>query len=400
MLAESGEEALRAVLRHEFAVILLDVAMPRMTGFEAAAILKERDRYRRVPIIFVTASAYDMEHIYRAYDVGAVDCLRKPVDPHELRSKVGVFVELFRQRRRIEGQAREIREAQLREQRLLLVRAETALRESEALYQLTFEEAPVGIGQANPDARWVRVNQRLCEILGHTREDLLRGSLPELASGSQADLIAAGLDSLRSGEARLYVREHEIRRPDGAPTWIHLTVSTLRGPDGSIARFIAVLGDVTERRRLEAERGRLLAELREGIRARDDFLIIAAHELKTPMTPLRLLIGSLLHRLRRTPDQCSPEDVERRVRRLDEAAQRVETMVDWLLEVSRMSIGQLSLEREELDLANAREPGRRPGRGRREGTPATITVAASAPVIGRFDRLRMEEVVGASSPTP
>ena len=109
VLAGSGREALALVLRQDFAVILLDVAMPRMDGFETAAIIKEREQSKLIPILFITASVYDMEHVFRGYNVGAVDYLRKPVDPHAVRAKVAVFVELYRQRKKIETQEDGIR---------------------------------------------------------------------------------------------------------------------------------------------------------------------------------------------------------------------------------------------------------------------------------------------------
>src|SRR5262245_19417734 len=94
VFAGGGDEALSHVLRTEFAVILLDVAMPGIDGFEAATIIKSREQSRLIPIIFITAAVFDMDHIFRGYDVGAVDYLRKPIDPHEVRAKVAVFVEL------------------------------------------------------------------------------------------------------------------------------------------------------------------------------------------------------------------------------------------------------------------------------------------------------------------
>jgi CheY-like chemotaxis protein len=128
VLARSGEEALSQVLRHDFALILLDVAMPGMDGFQVASIIKERERSKLIPIIFITASVYEMDHVFRGYTVGAVDYLRKPIDPQALRSKVAVFVELFRQRKQIERQTAQLRDVELREQQSLRVRAEEALR--------------------------------------------------------------------------------------------------------------------------------------------------------------------------------------------------------------------------------------------------------------------------------
>jgi CheY-like chemotaxis protein len=116
VLARSGPEALVEVLRRELAVILLDVAMPGMDGFEVASAIKEREQSKLTPIIFLTASVFDMDHIFRRYPVGAVDYLRKPLDPHALRAKVAVFVELHRQKRQIERQAAVIREAEQKRQ--------------------------------------------------------------------------------------------------------------------------------------------------------------------------------------------------------------------------------------------------------------------------------------------
>ena len=96
LVARSGAEALRLVLKNEFAVILLDVRMPRMDGFETARLIRERRRSSLTPIIFLTAAGDDMESVYRGYEAGAVDYLIKPISSATvLRSKVSVFVELY-----------------------------------------------------------------------------------------------------------------------------------------------------------------------------------------------------------------------------------------------------------------------------------------------------------------
>ncbi len=96
--ASSGEEALRRLLREEFAVILLDVRMPGLDGLQTASYINARARTRHIPIIFLTAHAEDVEQVFRAYAAGAVDYVVKPFDPDVLRSKVAVFVELQRER--------------------------------------------------------------------------------------------------------------------------------------------------------------------------------------------------------------------------------------------------------------------------------------------------------------
>jgi signal transduction histidine kinase len=101
MVAQSGEEALRLALKNDFAVILLDVRMPGIDGFETARLIRTRERSKSTPIIFLTAAADEMTSMFRGYEVGAVDYLMKPVVPDVLKSKVAVFVDLFRKTERL-----------------------------------------------------------------------------------------------------------------------------------------------------------------------------------------------------------------------------------------------------------------------------------------------------------
>lgn len=115
LLARSGEESLRTVLEHDLALILLDVRMPGMDGFETARLIRARERSRLTPIIFLTAAADEVTSVFRGYEVGAVDYLVKPLVPEVLRSKVAVFVELHRKTAEL---SREIAERRLAEQRV------------------------------------------------------------------------------------------------------------------------------------------------------------------------------------------------------------------------------------------------------------------------------------------
>ncbi|GAT67923.1 histidine kinase [Planomonospora sphaerica] len=108
--AKSGEEALKALLSTEFALILLDVRMPGMDGFETASHIKRRERTRNIPIIFLTVVDSAPDYAFRSYAAGAVDYLTKPFDPWVLRAKVAVFVELYNMNRRLTEQASMLRE--------------------------------------------------------------------------------------------------------------------------------------------------------------------------------------------------------------------------------------------------------------------------------------------------
>jgi signal transduction histidine kinase len=126
--ASSGEEALKRLLSDEFAVILLDVQMPGMDGFETAAHIKQRDRTKDVPIIFLTAISREVQHQLRGYDAGAVDYLAKPFEPEVLRAKVAVFVDLWAKNQLLQRQSAE-----------LALRLEERDRAQEALAQQAME---------------------------------------------------------------------------------------------------------------------------------------------------------------------------------------------------------------------------------------------------------------------
>jgi len=121
--ARSGEEALRAILEHEFAVILLDVQMPGMDGFETAALIREREHSRHTPIIFVTPIGKTETHISKGYSLDAVDYLFKPVVPEILRARIAVFVELSQKAQQIRWQEKMLRELDRKEQQRQLAEA-------------------------------------------------------------------------------------------------------------------------------------------------------------------------------------------------------------------------------------------------------------------------------------
>src|SRR5712691_11580120 len=156
LYAHSGEEALRQLLVHEVAVILLDVQMPELDGFETAALIKQRERTRSIPIIFLTAISKDDAHVFRGYSAGAVDYLFKPLNPDILRSKVSVFIELHQKNEQLRRQAELIRERELAE----------AFRQSEARYRALADAMPQIVWTAGPDGKATYYNRRFFEYTG------------------------------------------------------------------------------------------------------------------------------------------------------------------------------------------------------------------------------------------
>jgi CheY-like chemotaxis protein len=159
--ATSGEEALKALLTGEFAVILLDIVMPSMDGFETARDIKRRKKTRDIPIIFLTAVNSDPDYAFRGYAAGAVDFIAKPFDPWVLRAKVSVFVELHNKNRQLREQA-----ALLREQAVLLrTRLTPGLADSEAN---GFETAHDAVESAARVSRQLAAVEEQVEVLtGH-----------------------------------------------------------------------------------------------------------------------------------------------------------------------------------------------------------------------------------------
>src|SRR5256714_15244247 len=155
--ARSGTEALRYLLESDFAAILLDVKMPDMDGFETAELIRSRKRSQHTPILFLTAYRNE-EHLFRGYDLGAVDFLFKPIVPEILQSKVSVFVELSRNSELLKLQAAELRKA-------------------EQKFRAVLEAAPDAMVLAKPEGAIMLVNSRTEMLFGLNRNEILKHTI-------------------------------------------------------------------------------------------------------------------------------------------------------------------------------------------------------------------------------
>ena len=249
--AGSGEEALRYLLGEEFALILLDVQMPGLDGFQTADLIKQRERTRHVPIIFLTAISKDAENVFKGYESGAVDYLLKPFDPDILRTKVAVFVELWQKTVELRRQAE-----LLREQALAALE-----QESEARYRFLGDSIPQQVWTALPDGALDYVNQRVLEYFGRSFEELIGWGWSDFVD--ETDLpttIERWQTSLQTGEP--YEVEFRLRRAsDGVYRWHLARAVAMRSGDGDgeIVRWFGTNTDIEERRVAE-DRQIFLAE--------------------------------------------------------------------------------------------------------------------------------------------
>src|SRR5829696_5989686 len=181
--AGSGDEALKRLLNHDFAVILLDVQMPEMDGFQTAEMIKRRSKTQDIPIIFLTAIDKEQQKVFRGYSVGAVDYMFKPFDPEVLRSKVAVFVDLYEKSQR--------------------------LQESEERFRAAFLTAPIGIGLIDPDGCWMQVNKALCDIVGRAQSELVGEHFTGVLVAGDRDQARADLQAMLDGERINYQAERQ-----------------------------------------------------------------------------------------------------------------------------------------------------------------------------------------------
>jgi signal transduction histidine kinase/CheY-like chemotaxis protein len=197
--ASSGHEALKALLNQDFALILMDIQMPGMDGIETAEIIRQRERSRHIPILFATAFSRTEAQVFKGYSVGAVDFLFKPIVPEILRSKVNVFVELFKKTEEVKRQAELLREAEQREHGRKLEEAKRVW-ESQLLREEMEHERRIAEAQSQRAEELARAEEALkksnarLSLLAETANRLLLGSKPQEVLGGIYSRLSSHLD--------------------------------------------------------------------------------------------------------------------------------------------------------------------------------------------------------------
>jgi len=258
VVAKSGEEALRHLLRGEFAVILLDVYMPGMDGYEVAQIVREREQTKGIPIVFLSAVNKEAEHLLRGYAMGAVDYVFKPVDAVVLRSKVAVFVDLFAKTKEIERKARQeqaLLDANLRANAERL-RVEQELRRAEQRQAAIIQSLPIllYLEPLDSDSRCPHfVSGNLASMTGFSLEEVQ--ATPKLweerLHPEDRPRVLAALEERRA--AGRFSAEYRWQCKDGNYKHFHDEAVLLRDAHGRPVEFAGTLTDVTDRKTLESQ---------------------------------------------------------------------------------------------------------------------------------------------------
>lgn len=323
VMARSGEEALKCVLDRDFAVILLDVVMPGLDGFETASLIRERERSRFTPIIFITAVNDASDHMVRGYSVGAVDYIYKPISPEVLKSKVAVFVELFNKTRQLESQG----EALLR---LKEMEHAARLDEVETHHKRFFSLSLELMGVLGFDGRLKELNHAWQRTLGHSEAELRSRPLTDFVHPDDGPAVA---DRLYGDVAddEPWSLECRVRCADGGLRWLAWNGITfpVEGLHYVVAR------DVTESKRALTALSDHAAHLARSNAELEQFAFIASHDLKEP---LRTVVSFLQLLEKKYGEGLHPEAQECIAYAVG-GARRMHSLVNDLLSYSRQGGG-------------------------------------------------------------
>ncbi|HTL70787.1 MAG TPA: ATP-binding protein [Candidatus Eisenbacteria bacterium] len=321
--ASSGKEAVALLFDRTYAVILLDVQMPGMDGFETARVIKQLNPSRDTPIIFVTAINKEAAHINRGYDAGAVDYIFKPLDPNVVRSKVKIFVELYEKNLKIREQADLLLEYQSQVTKTITDNATVALFMTDREGRVTF---------SNPAAEAL-TGYEAHEIHGSRLADILR---EEPQDGPPVCTSERLSEPIRECESVFTRKDHS--RFCGSVSTSPLV------QNGERAGAVVEIRDITEAKRAEESLREAANQLARSNRDLEQFAYVASHDLQEPLRK----ILSFSDRLK-DPGLKEIGDRERDYfERMQGAAMRMRTLIDDLLNFSRVTVRESHFE--EVDL--------------------------------------------------
>ena len=361
--ALSGAEALKAVLARDFAVILMDVQMPGMNGFEAAQLIKARERSKYIPIIFLTAISKEEEYVFQGYTVGAVDYLAKPFNPDILRSKVAVFVDLHSKNQQIKRQERMLAESERRE---LELTHQAKLHESESRLAEIVGSALDAILMFDDRKAITLFNTAAERMFGVSQADALGKTvdqfLPQYVDQSYIDHVcrtAHDTPGDAGGASALRADAFVGLRANGEEFPVEASVSCLEL--GGHQVYTVIARDVTERQRAEealrtqaeslarsAEELQALnsqlqqrqIELERAMSARSRFYASMSHELRTP---INAIVGYNTLMLENIYGPLNERQVHG-LQRTQKAAKHLLELVNDVLDLSKIEAGKIEVQ--------------------------------------------------------
>jgi len=336
--ATSARTALAHLLREDVAIVVMDVSMPDVDGFELASMIRQHPRCQKTAIIFVSAVHLSDIDRLKGYETGAVDYLQVPVVPQVLRAKIRVLADLHRKTNRLTRWNAEL-ERRVEERTQALEASATRLRESEERFRSLAERMPHLVWESDAQGNATYHSRRWFDYTGASSEESLGDRwLSHFHPDDRNFVLSEWHKAIGSaGEYALDI-EVRLRRGDGAYRWFRLTGEPVPDATGAVDKWVGTCTDIEERRR--AEEG-----LREADRRKDEFLAMLAHELRNPLAPIR----NTVKLLRQSGHSDAASEWGRDV--IERQVEQLTRLVDDLLDVSRITRGKIQLQLEPLDLA-------------------------------------------------
>ena len=261
IVAASGREALEILLKQEIAVILIDVCMPELDGFELAAMIREHPRFQKTAIIFISAiQVSDLDRL-RGYEMGAVDYVPVPIVPEVLRAKIKVFSELYRKTRQLERLNTEL-EDRVHARTVELERSTAQLFESEQRRSMAIAAGKMGSWDwdwVNGDWMWDEGQYRIFGV-DPERFEVTSANIQKLLHPDDVDKLRKLISEFAKG-VRTYEAEFRINQPDGEQRWCVGTAAATMDLNGRVIRVSGVTVDITERKRAEERQNLLTREV-------------------------------------------------------------------------------------------------------------------------------------------
>lgn len=356
--APSGDDALLALMKDEFAAIVLDIQMPGMSGLELARLIKQRKRNQHIPILFLTAHFLEETDILEGYGVGAVDYLTKPLNPQILKSKVAAFVELFRTTRALAransaleveiAQRREAQEALHRVNDELEVRVQrrtAELSRSEEQFRRAVEDAPIPVIMQAEDGQVLQISKTWAHLTGYSLEEVPTfDAWLTHAYGFGANNVRNAVRTLFERNIGMAEVEFEIVTRSGQRRMWAFSASSPRVLGDGRRFVVGTAVDITESKQAEAALREAKEEAEAASKAKDDFLAALSHELRTPLNPALLLASE------RAKDASLAAEVREDFAAIRRDIELEARLIDDLLDVTRISRGKLHLEPVPVDL--------------------------------------------------
>jgi PAS domain S-box-containing protein len=338
--ASSGFEAIEALERHDFAVILLDVQMPGIDGFETARRIKMDERFRGIPIIFVTAINKDDSYVYHGYDVGAVDYVFKPFDAHILRSKVSIFTRLFLSNRQLERQAEIIRESERRERYLRLAEIEV---ENLKRYRNLADSIPHIVWRSKPDGSIEYFNRKWTETTGLSEEQSLGSRWQSVFAEEDFKTLLKNWIAAMS-QPKPFQTECRIFDQSGQWRWHLIRAVPEVNLEGELIAWLGTCTDVHERKCIEEKLIEARYEAERANRTKTNFLANMSHEIRTPLNSILGFTDLLFDTGASEAERISS------VATIKRNGQQLLKIVDELLDLAKVEADHLEIEPLEVRL--------------------------------------------------